>query len=40
MSNKNSPIKISTYTNYLGQFHNKVFDKTSNRHIKYPKNNT
>ena len=34
MSNNNSPIKMSTYTNYLGQVHNKIFDKTLRRQVK------
>ena len=38
MSNNNSPIKIRTYTNYLGQVHNKIFDKTSHGQVKILKN--
>ena len=34
MSNNSSPIKKSTYTNYLGQVQNKIFDKTSHRQVK------
>ena len=34
MSNNNSPIKMSTHTNYLDQVHNKIFDKTSHRQVK------
>ena len=38
MSNNNSPIKISTYTNSIGQVHNKSFDKTSHEQVKIFKN--
>ena len=31
---------MSTYTNYLGQVHNKVFNKTSHRQVKIFKNIT
>ena len=34
MSNNNSSIKMSTYTNSLGQVHNKIFNKTSHGHVK------
>ena len=33
-SNNNSPIKMSTCTNYLGQVRNKIFDKTSHMQVK------
>ena len=31
---------MSTYTNYLGQVYNKIFDKTSHKQVKYSKNIT
>ena len=34
MSNNNSSIKMSIYTSYVGQAHNKIFDKTSHRQVK------
>ena len=34
MSNNNSPIKMSTCTNYLGQVYNKIFNKTSHKQVK------
>ena len=40
MSNNNNLIKMSTYTNYLGQVHNYNFNKTSHRQVKIFKNIT
>ena len=40
MSNNNSPIKMSTCTNCLGQVYNKIFNKTSHKQVKYSKNIT
>ena len=37
MSNNNSPIKMSTYTDYLGQVQNKIYNKTSHRQVKISK---
>ena len=34
MSNNNSPIKMSTCTNCLGQVYNKIFNKTSHKQVK------
>ena len=34
MSNNNSAIKMSTCTNYLGQVHNKIFNKPKHRQVK------
>ena len=40
MSNKNSPAKMSTYTNYLGQILNKTFNKATQRQVNICKNIT